>query len=102
MSTWLGVLATSILWPFGVQGLEIGPTGYCAEIRLHSTASIAALVLFIHDTLIFLATSWAFVTRSYSTNTPKGVFNVLVLGKNMPEFTKAVLRDGQAYYLYVS
>ena len=97
--SWLGVLAMSILWPFGVQGMKLGPSGYCFEIKLHSTASIHALVLLVHDSLVFLATSWAFIPLSYSTKNAKGMFKVVILGKNLPKFTKSVLRDGQAYYL---
>lgn len=101
--TWLVVLATSILWPIGVQGQKLGPTNYCVEIKLHVTASIGALCLLIHDTLIFLATSWAIVSRSYVvSDNVQGKLKIMVLGKDLPRFTRLLLRDGQAYYLCVS
>jgi hypothetical protein len=68
---------------------------------LHTTAAIAALCLLVHDTLIFLATSWAFVSRSYTDRSVKAILKDVFLGKNLPLFTRSILRDGQAYYLYV-
>jgi hypothetical protein len=100
--TWAVVLASSILWPFGVIGQQLGPTDYCVEMKLASTAAISALCLFIHDTLIFLATSWAFVLQSYMDDSVKGVLKSIVLGKNLSGFTRSFLRDGQAYYMWVS
>jgi hypothetical protein len=61
---------------------------------------MALLMPAVNDTLVFLATSWAFKWNSLapSGNVKEGL-NIMVLGKNLPAFSKSILRNGQAYYL---
>jgi len=97
--SWLAILAISIAIPFGMTGVQIGNTLYCLEIRLQQYAMLAAIGHCIHDILIFLAATWAFMTYSHMEPNMKNSFNVGVLGRHLPAFSKSLLQDGQLYFL---
>ena len=97
--SWLFVLACALLVPIGVQGVPIGNTKYCLLEKTPLSATLNALWIFIHDTLIFCATSWIFMKYSHSTVTIQNGIEVLVRGKRLSAFSRSVLLDGQAYYL---
>ena len=97
--TWLSVLAACIAVPIGAVGIQIGPTKYCVEDKTTLALNLASICPFIHDGLIFVATSWAFMRGSYSNINVKNGFSMMVLGRHLPAFSKSILRDGQAYFL---
>jgi hypothetical protein len=99
--TWLSVLGSSIALAINVHGIEIAQTGYCIEDKPQLVASLATILPAVHDAFVFWATSWAFAWNSLSPsdNRIKHGFNVMVLGKYLPAFSKSILHDGQAYYL---
>ena len=98
---WLGLLACSIIMPFGVSAYSIPISGYCMEIKSDLSAALVYLSPFVHDTIIFLATSWAFISNSsvYQDMTLKNGLRILFSGNPLPAFSKSILRDGQVYYL---
>jgi len=96
---WIAILALSIVVPMGTTGMQIENTPYCVEFKFKPHAIIGAITPAVHDTLIFLATAWAFVRNSYMETNLKNSYNVVVLGKNLPAFSKSLLRDGQFYIL---
>jgi len=97
--SWLGVLICSILVPFGVSGYAIAKTGYCIEVKTALAGGFAEISPFVHDTIVFFATSWALSKSSYPHDNAKGKLQAMFLGKYLPTFSKSILHDGQAYYL---
>ncbi len=97
--SWLCVLASAVAVAIYTRGFRIGKTNYCAEYKAKKSSVLAATIPLVHDTLIFLATSWAFMRYSYTDVGVKDGFKVVVLGKHLPAFSKSIMRDGQAYYL---
>jgi len=55
--------------------------------------------VFIHDGLIFMAASWAFMRNSFSDVNVTNSIKVMVFGRNLPAFSKSILQNGQAYFL---
>ena len=97
--SWLGVLICSTLVPLGVTGDAIANTGYCIEVKTDLAGGFAEVPPFVHDTIVFWATSWALSQNSYSDDSAKGRMEAMFLGKYLPTFSKCLLHDGQAYYL---
>jgi hypothetical protein len=54
----------------------------------------------INDTLVFLAITWRLSRNSYTRLTLKDGFRFIVFGDYLPVFSRALLQDGQAYYLF--
>jgi len=96
---WLAVLALSIVVPMGTTGMQIKNTAYCVQLNFKPYAIIGAIAPAVHDALIFVATAWAFLRNSYMEPNLKNSYNVIVLGKHLPAFSKSLLRDGQLYIL---
>ena len=97
--SWLAVLGGSITVTQGVKGMNIGPTQYCINDKSESYVALAALMPLINDFLVFSATSYALMKNSYEDVTIKTGFRILIFGQHLPAFSRAVLKDGQAYYL---
>ncbi|KDR73140.1 hypothetical protein GALMADRAFT_72670 [Galerina marginata CBS 339.88] len=97
--SWLAVIGASITPIFGVSGSSIGSTRYCLNDRLEPYVASACIVPFVNDTLIFCATTWKLLANSHVNSSFKNSFKVVVFGHYLPVFSKAVLHDGQAYYL---
>ena len=60
---------------------------------------IRVVGLAIHDTLIFVATTWVFMGNSHMEINLNNAFSVMVLGRHLLAFSKALMRDGQLYFL---
>ena len=96
--SWIAVLCTSIMLSMGTNGKR-SPPNYCLEVKSTSSSRIAAITPFVHDTLVYLATSWAFMRNSYMEPNVQNGVAVMVWGKHLPAFSRSMLRNGQAYYL---
>jgi len=96
---WLAFLANSIAASIMVKGMPIGNTPYCAEGTSPTRAILSVIGPIVHDTLIFMATAWAFMKDSYIKTNVENSFNIIVLGRHLPAFSKSLLRDGQLYFL---
>jgi len=83
----------------GVDGVNIGATRYCIDGEVKSYVTMATVIPLVNDTCVFLAISWRLFCNSYARPTLKDRLRVLIFGDYMPMFSKAMLHDGQAYYL---
>lgn len=99
---WLGLLASSIFVPLGIQAAHIGPTKYCTIISVKKSALLGHLTPLIYDTLVFVAISWR-LCRIACTRPPgpQESLKVVLFGHYLPAFTRSILLDGQIYYLSV-
>jgi len=97
---WLAATGGSTIDVF-YHNVNIGPTKYCVVEDLPRYGEVAAILPLVNDTLIFLAITYKLTGRQLlSTSTErKHWFRALVKGEYVPRFSRAVLRDGQAYYL---
>jgi len=93
---WLSVLGTAALVPIIATTANIGTTDYCIDVAVKSYASVATITPLVHDTIIFLAISLRLFGNSHVT---RGNFKAFVTGEYLPQFSKAILKDGQLYYL---
>ncbi|KAJ7913405.1 hypothetical protein B0H13DRAFT_1712652 [Mycena leptocephala] len=93
---WLSVLGTAALVPIIATTANIGTTDYCIDVAVKSYASAATITPLVHDTIIFLAISLRLFGNSHVT---RGNFKAFVTGEYLPQFSKAILKDGQLYYL---
>jgi hypothetical protein len=95
----MGLLICSIIMPFGVSAFEVSLTGYCIETKTNAAYALVNYPPMVHDTIIFVATSWAFISNSYQDLSLKNGLSTLIFAKFLPAFSKSILRDGQLYYL---
>lgn len=96
---WLAVLGACTAPIVGVSAGNIGPTRYCLSDVAKPYAATAVVVPLINDTLIFIAITWCLWCNSTARRTVKDGIRVLVFGDYLPAFSKAMLQNGQAYYL---
>ena len=73
----------------------------CIDKRANPFIALTTITPLINDTLVFLAITWRLFRNSYARPTLKSGFRFLVFGDYLPAFSRALLRDGQAYYLFV-
>jgi hypothetical protein len=71
----------------------------CVNPGINHFVAAATIIPFINDTLVFLAISWRLSRNSYNTYTFERGIRLLIFGDYLPVFSKALLQDGQAYYL---
>ncbi|KAF7360663.1 hypothetical protein MVEN_00798000 [Mycena venus] len=83
---WLSVIATAAALPTSSKG------GISAQ--LHT-------VWFWLANLIFLAISWRLFGNSHVDRGLKGNIRAFFTGEYLPQFSRAVLKDGQLYYLCI-
>ena len=99
--SWLALLGGCIAVPIGATGMKIGTTRYCHDGKGDLVNVLGSIIPLIHDTLIFIATAWGLMKHSYVNVGLKNNVKGVVLGRHLPAFSRSILRDGQAYYLYV-
>lgn len=99
---WLSILGGCIPIARSVSGAHIGPTNYCISTTLEDAAAPATIIPLIYDSTVFIAISWRLIRISlpHDLNLKEAV-KVIIYGKNLSRFSKALLKDGQAYYLWV-
>ncbi|KAF8132233.1 hypothetical protein K438DRAFT_1454634, partial [Mycena galopus ATCC 62051] len=96
---WLSVVGSAVAMPFSVFGGNVGPTPYCTFVSAKPYASAIGVTLLIHDTTVFLAISWRLFGNSHSDYGFKRNMRAFLAGEYLPRFSKALLKDGQIYYL---
>ncbi|KAF8898041.1 hypothetical protein CPB84DRAFT_1781224 [Gymnopilus junonius] len=101
---WLAVLGGSLTNVLGVAGFNIGPTKHCLNGTLKPYVSVGIIIQFVNDSLVFGAITLRLMQIGMEEEEMKlkDVLRVIILGKDLPAFTKALLRDGQVYYLTTS
>jgi hypothetical protein len=88
-----------ILKPLGPPPPSQSNVPICLNSGINPYAVAASIVPLINDTLIFLAISWRLSRISYDPLSLQGGFRFMIFGDYLPVFTRALLRDGQIYYL---
>ena len=76
-------------------------TAICLNSDVNPYVAVATINPLINDTLVFLAISWRLSRNSYEPGpyTLRSGIRFLIFGDYLPLFSKALFRDGQAYYL---
>ncbi|KDR73856.1 hypothetical protein GALMADRAFT_71553 [Galerina marginata CBS 339.88] len=97
---WLGLLGGTATDIVGIDGYNIGPTRHCSGGTLKPIVSSIAFGVLVNDSLIFVAISFRLMQIAQPEEMKlKEVLKAVVFGNNLPAFSRALLRDGQAYYL---
>jgi len=96
---WLAVLAGGLTPIWGVVGASIGPTNYCVLANIELYVTSGAIIPLINDTLVFLAITWKLMGHAHVNNSICTGFRIFAFGEYMPALSKALLQDGQVYYL---
>lgn len=96
---WLVSFAGTMTVAFGVEGINIGPTNYCVVSSAKSYIALSGILPFVHDTFVLLSISWKMMMNTYEDNSLKNGFRTVVFGDYLPAFSRALLQDGQMYYL---
>ena len=80
---------------------QAGTTPICINQGTDAFIVSSIIIPLINDTLVFLAISWRLSRISYDPYTLKSASGIkfFIFGDYLPEFSKAMFRDGQAYYL---
>lgn len=97
---WLSVIAGALTTTQGIKVVELPPTTYCIGAGLQPYVGAAIIIPLVNDTLVFLAISWRLMRNSHIEDSFKNGFRAFAFGKFMPAFSRGLLQDGQAYYLY--
>ena len=71
----------------------------CIKSGINLFAAVTTIIPLINDTLVFLAISWHLSRNSYDHYTLRSGIRFLIFGDRLPDFSKVLLQDGQAYYL---
>jgi len=98
---WLAVLGACLTVTQGIKGTTLGPTKYCINDGLASYVAAAAIIPLVNDTLVFFAITWKLMRNSHRGYTIKEGVRAFVFGEYLQPFSRALMQDGQIYYLYV-
>ncbi|KAF5329254.1 hypothetical protein D9619_009376 [Psilocybe cf. subviscida] len=97
---WLCTIASSLMPVFSTTYTSIGSTEYCitnGSLPLYDTE--AAVVPLVNDSVLFGALALRMLRSSYQERTLKGDIRAMVFGDHIPLFSRALLQNGQAYFL---
>ena len=96
---WLVSFAGTMTVAFGVEGTNIGPTKYFVISSAKSYIALSGILPFVHDTFVLLSISWKLMMNTYEDNSLKNGLRTIFFGDYLPAFLRALLQDGQMYYL---
>ncbi|KAJ7882882.1 hypothetical protein B0H13DRAFT_1629275, partial [Mycena leptocephala] len=96
---WLSVAASAAAIPTAVGAIKIGRTKFCLNASARSYTGAPGITQIIHDTTIFLVISWRLVQALHTDHGFRQNFRAFMTGQYLPDFSRAVLKDGQFYYL---
>lgn len=101
---WLAVLGASLTVIWTLQGTHIGNTKYCTYVGFQPYGSSSNIAIAVFDTCVFVAISWRLLADAPSDGgkrtSDSGILGLF--GRYLPHFSRALLKDGQKYYLYVA
>ncbi|KAG6867430.1 hypothetical protein C0993_002818 [Termitomyces sp. T159_Od127] len=95
---WLAVLGSSLTAATVASAMHLGPTNYCVNAKLKPYASAAPITFAINDTFVFLCISWRLLSSALGRGRNSSIVSV-ILGNYLSAFSRALLHDGQVYYL---
>ncbi|KAF9457601.1 hypothetical protein BDZ94DRAFT_1240666 [Collybia nuda] len=98
---WLAVVGGSMTAVISISGTHLGDTPYCvfADVKSYLTAT-ANISLALFDTSVFIAITWRLSTSHLTDK--RDAFRggkADFFGTYLPAFSKALLQDGQKYYM---
>ena len=98
---WLAVLGGNLAFIANIAEPMPGNPPFCIKPGINKLVAVSTIIPLINDSLVFLAISWRLSRNSYDPCSPEsGVrFSNFIFGDYLPTFSKALLLDGQAYYL---
>ncbi|KAF8187893.1 hypothetical protein K438DRAFT_2149903 [Mycena galopus ATCC 62051] len=96
---WIAALATCVIVPLAIGGINIGPTHYCMPSELIPYAGAAGIASAVFDTGVFLAISYKLVQNTAVEYSSAGKLRAFLTGAHLPSFSKSLFIDGQVYYM---
>ncbi|KAF8188186.1 hypothetical protein K438DRAFT_1594344 [Mycena galopus ATCC 62051] len=96
---WLVELISCIGVIFATGATNIGPTSYCFLSRLAPYSAAACITQSIFDTGVFVAISYRLASDAYAAHGWPDKFRVFIRGAYLPHLSRAMLVDGQMYYM---
>jgi len=96
---WAAVAGCSVTIPLGVTAAHIGPTKFCTRTEVKKYAAVAIVVSSIYDTLIFILISYRLLQATSFKTTFIGRMKSFFTPSDLPSFSRALLQNGQQYYL---
>ena len=101
---WLAILGGCLAFIVNIYELvTVNPASnmdpICINSDVNPILAATTIILLVNDTLVFLAISWRLSRNSYYPDTIESGIRLLIFGDYLPVFSKALLQDGQAYYL---
>ncbi|KAJ7277425.1 hypothetical protein C8J57DRAFT_1309187 [Mycena rebaudengoi] len=98
---WLLVLGSALTpaLPGVLTAGNVGPTKYCMNIAGKTYGGLFTIPPLINDTIIFIAISWRMFQNAHVDNGLTANMKTFMTGEYLLPFSKAVLQDGQLYYL---
>jgi hypothetical protein len=96
---WLCTIASSLTPVIGSTYMSIAFTKYCINGPLPSYATAAAVVPLVNDSVLFGALALRMLRSSYQERSLRGDIRAMVFGDHIPLVSRALLQNGQAYFL---
>lgn len=101
---WIGVIAGCVVETQvgGVATIKNTPSqGYCISnpINILSLVTTMATIPMVNDTLSFCAVTWRLMHNSQVDRSFQKGIKVVIFGRYLPAFSRALLIDGQIYFL---
>ncbi|KAJ7834641.1 hypothetical protein B0H14DRAFT_2363762, partial [Mycena olivaceomarginata] len=91
---WLSAAPSAAAIPTAVGAINIGTTRFCLNVSSRSYIGAPGITQIIHETTIFLVTSWRLLQASHTDHGFRQNFRVFMTGQYLPDFSRAVLKDG--------
>jgi len=98
---WVATAACSVTIPISVTAAHIGPTKFCTRTVVKQYGAVAIIVSSLYDTLIFLSISYRLLKFTSLKSTFLGRMKSFFTPTDLPSFSRALLQNGQEYYLVV-
>ncbi|KAJ7128684.1 hypothetical protein C8R44DRAFT_701111 [Mycena epipterygia] len=98
---WVAEFGACMVVPSGGGGINIGPTPYCLITILAPNSGAATITPAIFDTAVFLAISYRLIGNTHVDYSRMEKVRAFVSGAYLPSFSRAMLVDGQVYYIIV-
>lgn len=98
---WIGAVACIIPALTGFHMEHIQGTDYCTPYKIEEYVSVVDFLPGAFDTLVFFAISYRLLATRDVARREVGLGKV-IMGKTLPQLSRALLHSGQKYYLSVA
>ncbi|RDB22998.1 hypothetical protein Hypma_009713 [Hypsizygus marmoreus] len=100
---WLGAIGSALTSLIGSGGsaIEMQPSHYCALSPVTVFVNALPVTSAAFDTFVFLAISWRLLQSHNieSQRSKAGLLKHVLLGRDIPAVSRALLQDGHVYYM---